>query len=109
MEKGFLFENWLVAELIRIKDYYSKEHQFSFWRKKNQELDILISDGRGPKLAIECKSGKTEVHSATIDAFKKAFPGVQLIVASLNDRRPRKIGSIDTLPWKDVLTLYRDL
>lgn len=109
-ERGFLFETWLVNELIRIRDYHGKEHQFSFWRKRNREVDIIISGGYGPLLALECKSGRTDLSSSTANALADAFPGTPLVVASLNDRYPRRTANgIDVLPWEDVLARYRDL
>jgi predicted AAA+ superfamily ATPase len=109
-EKGFLFETWMINELRRIRDYYGKEHQFSFWRKRNQEIDILISGGYGPLMAIECKSGRTDLSSATANAVAAAFPETPLIVASLNDKHPRRTAKgIDVLPWESVLARYREL
>ena len=108
-EKGILFENWLICELIHIRDYMDKEHEFSFWRNRDHEIDIIISDGHGPILAIECKSGKTNISSLTIESFHKAFPKIPLIVASLIDKKPRKIKNIEILPWLNVLEKYYKL
>jgi predicted AAA+ superfamily ATPase len=108
-EQGFLFENWFIAELIRLRDYYKKEHQFSFWRYRNNEIDVIISDGKGPILAVECKAGKTDIRSSTISAFKDRFPGVPLIIVSLKDKMARKVGDIEILPWKQALEVYKSL
>ncbi len=107
IEQGCLFETWFVNELIRLRDYMGKEHQFSFWRNRDHEVDILISGGHGPILAIECKSGKTDIKSATVNHFKSHFPNVPLIVASLTDTRPKKTNEIDVLPWESALTFYK--
>lgn len=109
-ETGFLFETWLTGELIRLRDYLDKSHNFSFWRERNHEIDIIISDGKGPILAIECKSGnKTEIKGDTITAFKKQFPKVPLIIASLKDTKARKNEATDILPWDRVLDIYTKL
>ncbi len=108
-EKGFLFETWMINELTRIRDYYNKPHEFSFWRERNHEVDILISDGHGPLLAVECKSGSGEIAKGTIRKFKERFHGVPLIVASLPDTKKRKTAQIEVLPWKDVLRLYMEM
>ncbi len=108
-ETGFLFETWFVTEVIRIRDYYEKDHQIAFWRSRNHEIDIIISGGHGPILAIECKSGKSDVAGSTFHAFKTSFPGTPLLVASLTDDRPRRAGGVDILPWRQVLETYRML
>jgi predicted AAA+ superfamily ATPase len=106
-EQGFLFENWFIAELIRLRDYYKKEHQFSFWRYRNNEIDVIVSDGKGPILAVECKAGRTDIRSSTISAFKDRFPGVPLIIVSLKDKMARKAGDIEILPWHQALEVYK--
>jgi predicted AAA+ superfamily ATPase len=106
-ETGFLFEMWLINELMSINDYYGKSHEFSFWREKNHEIDILISRGGKPLLAIECKSGKTGITAETIAAFKGRFPGVPLVQVSLLDEKPRVSGvNLEILPWMKLLDRY---
>lgn len=106
IELGYLFESWFINELIRLRDYYGKAHQFSFWRNREQEVDIVISCGHGPILAIECKAGRTDISSATVNSFKKSFPKVPLMVSSLSDSRPKRVHNIDVLPWKAALDYY---
>ena len=60
-ELGFLFETWFVRELRRLRDYAGKPHEFSFWREGPHEIDVLVTGGRGPILAIECKSGRETI------------------------------------------------
>ncbi|NIM15128.1 MAG: DUF4143 domain-containing protein [Candidatus Aminicenantes bacterium] len=105
-EQGFLFENWFIAELIRLRDYYNKEHQFSFWRYRNNEIDVIVSDGKGPIFSMECKAGRTDIRPSTISAFKDRFSGVPLIIVSLKDKMARKAGDIEILPWKQALEVY---
>jgi len=102
-EQGYLFETWFINELTRFRDYSGKSHQFSFWREGNQEIDIVISDSAGPLLALECKSGNVDIRQSAIQHFQSVFPNVPLIVASLTDTRPRKMGSIEVLPWASAL------
>ena len=108
-ERGFLFESWFIAELMRIRDYYGKEHQFSFWRKRDHEIDIIISNSRRIVLAIECKSGKNFTSKASIKAFQSEFPKVPLMIASLVDVRPRKIDQLEILPFQTVIKKYLEL
>jgi predicted AAA+ superfamily ATPase len=108
-ERGFLFETWFLNELMRLRDYMGKPHVFSFWREKSYEIDIVISGGHGPILAFECKSGRTDMQLAAAHQFRKKFPGVPLIVASLSDLKKRKANDIDIFPWQDALRVYREV
>lgn len=109
-ELGFLFETWFVRELRRLRDYGEKDHEFSFWREGPHEIDLLVSGGHGPILAVECKTGRGPLAARTVRAFRERFPKVPLVVASLHDDVPRRVGGgIDVLPWAKALERYRDL
>jgi len=105
-EKGFLFETWMVGELRRMRDYLGFDHRFSFWRNRNNEIDIIISNGLGPVGAIECKSGSVQIKSPVIRAFRKKMEHVPVVVASANDILSRKKEDLDILPWREVLKWY---
>ena len=106
-EMGFLFETWFVRELRRLRDYGDKAHEFSFWREGNHEIDLLITGGHGPLLAVECKTGQDLVSAQTLRAFRARFQKVPLVVASLHDQVPRRLETgIDLLPWSKVLERY---
>lgn len=109
-EMGFLFETWFVREIHRLRDYGSKDHELSFWRHGTHEVDLLITGGHGPLLAIECNTGREDISEQAFRAFRSQFPKVPLVVASLHDRVPRKLKSgIEILPYSKVLELYKTL
>lgn len=109
-EMGLLFETWLIRELQRLRDYHNKPHEFSFWREDKHEIDLLISNGHGPILAIECKTGRDLINSPTLNTFRTRFPKVPLVVASLQDKIPRSLDTgIEILPWLQVIELYKSL
>ncbi|MBI4055136.1 MAG: ATP-binding protein [Elusimicrobia bacterium] len=109
-EMGFLFETWFAREIRRLRDYGDKAHEFSFWREGNHEIDLLIMGGRGPLLAIECKTGQKPVSAQTLRTFRTRFPKVPLVVASLHDHAPRRLQTgIELLPWAKVLERYQAL
>jgi predicted AAA+ superfamily ATPase len=109
IELGILFETWFINEIMRINSYQNYDHQFSFWRNRDHEIDIIISRGQTPILAIECKSGNSDIKKSTILTFEKFFQKVKLIVASLSDERPRKIYGLDVLPFMSALNYYQSI
>lgn len=109
-ELGFLFETWFLRELIRLRDYLRKSHEFCFWREGNHEIDILVMSRGRPALAIECKSGADLLSQATLEAFRSCFPKVPLVIASLKDKAKRHLASgVEILPWRDALKAYNHL
>ncbi len=57
---GLAFEQFLIAECIRLNDYFRKDFRFSYFRtKEGAEIDLII-DRPGESLAlIEIKSSET--------------------------------------------------
>ena len=109
-ELGYLFETWFVRELCRLRDYGNKPHEFSFWREGPHEVDVLITGGHGPILAIECKTGRDTINPSAVRAFRARFSRVPLIIASLKDRTTRRLDTgIDVLTWKRALEEYQSL
>lgn len=108
-ENGFLFEMWIVNELMRIRDYRHKPHEFVFWREHDHEIDILVLNGNAVSLAIECKSGSVDLKQSTINNFRESFPDVRLIVASMIDDRKRVANGVEIFPWREALEIYADL
>ncbi|MGD8889050.1 MAG: AAA family ATPase, partial [Desulfobacterales bacterium] len=58
-ERGRLFEQWILQEIIRLNDYQQKDWKLAFWRTSHgAEVDLLISRGTKLLYAIECKFTK---------------------------------------------------
>lgn len=58
-QKGAIFENWIVAELIKWRHHHGIRPDVYFWRDKTgHEVDCVLEEGGVLKLA-EIKSGKT--------------------------------------------------
>jgi predicted AAA+ superfamily ATPase len=103
-ELGFLFETWFIRELIRLRDYLRKSHEFYFWREGSHEIDVLVMNRGEPVLAVECKSGNESLSHSTLAAFRSRFPKVPLVIASLKDKAKRRLASgVEILPWRDAL------
>jgi predicted AAA+ superfamily ATPase len=81
-EKGILFESWLIQELVRINEYKKLRLEFSFWRERSDEVDLLIFKGGKPFLGVEIKTGKEHLKETTRKKFLSRFPGVPLFVVT---------------------------
>ncbi|MDY6990224.1 MAG: AAA family ATPase [Thermodesulfobacteriota bacterium] len=56
LEKGRLFEQWVLQEILRLNEYGQKDWKLAFWRTTHgAEVDLLISRGTTLVCAVECK------------------------------------------------------
>ena len=68
--RGALFENFVIAELIKSRLNKGERPQIYFWRDSNgNEVDIIIEQG-GRLMPIEIKSGKTVTREAFVGVNK---------------------------------------
>ena len=68
---GFLFENYIISELIKINNNYNLEEEFYFYRDKDgNEIDLIIKDYEGILHPYEIKL-KKRVDISMISSFKK--------------------------------------
>ncbi len=105
---GFLFETWFINEVRRINDYQKKRWDLNVWREAKWELDLVVSKGSRPQMAIEIKSSRVD-HLHAAHAFKRIFPKTPLVIASLVDTIPRKLDGLEVLPFETVLKHLRTL
>ncbi len=99
---GHAFEHFIYQELVAYIHYSRNEVPLSYWRTTSQlEVDFIIGDH---ETAIEVK-GTPEVkanHSKGLHAFSEEYIVKNKIIVSL-DKRPRKMGDVLILPWRDFL------
>lgn len=75
-QAGHLFENLVVAEVVKIRDHFGKNWDLSFWRtKEKEEIDLILeSDKVMTLLQIKLgsvKSGVLSAPSALVEKNKK--------------------------------------
>ena len=71
-DKGKLWENYIISEMLKINSYTNKFSNFYFWRTyDNQEID-LIEENNGFLQAFEIKYKKDKVKAPT--AWIKNYP-----------------------------------
>lgn len=58
--KGALFENLIIAEIVKHQFHSGVKPSVYFWRESNGiEIDLILDQGAGGVVAIEIKSGQT--------------------------------------------------
>lgn len=100
---GRAFEHFIVVELQRLASYFEKRFSFSYLRTKDDaEVDLMIERPGMPRVAIEIKSSTniTERDVSTLQRFVPDLPNTEYLCLS-QDKFPKRLGSIDVLPWAD--------
>ena len=85
LEKGRLFEQWIIQEIIRLNEYHQKDWKLSFWRTSHgAEVDLLISRGARLLYAVECKFKRQPSSSdlSGLRSFHDNYPEVPCFVVS---------------------------
>lgn len=99
-EYGDAFETFIMNEVFAFSDY-ARPLNLSFWRTTTHyEVDLVIDE----HIALEIK-GKTQISPDDLNGLKAiAEEGrfKRLICVSL-DKRPRKVGKIEILPYQEFL------
>ncbi|MBX2891519.1 MAG: ATP-binding protein [Saprospiraceae bacterium] len=108
--KGALFENMIIAELLKQKFNSAATPAFYFWQDSNlREIDLLAEEG--PKLkAVEIKAGKTinTVFFKNLYAFRN-LAGAEnteiFLVYGGETVQPRS--DLQILPWNHATMVFR--
>lgn len=99
-EFGGAFETFLMHELAAFRDY-RKPIRLSFWRSTSGfEVDFIIDDHTA--IEVKAKSVITADDLRSLRAISGEHHFKRLICVSL-ERRPRKTGGIDIVPYRDFL------
>lgn len=69
-DKGALFENFLISELIKANSYKDTNYKFYYWRtKQGSEIDVVMEKGK-ELIGVEIKYKKGSINKA----FKNRYP-----------------------------------
>jgi len=106
--RGALFENWVVAELLKGRGARGKEDNLFFWRDHvGHEIDVLVDHGTSLQ-PVEIKAGST-VASDWFDGLSRWMalagragrdPALVYGGDRAQDRGPARV-----LPWREIGTL----
>lgn len=79
IDKGALFENFIISELIKQDSYLDKNFKFYYWRtKQGSEIDVVL-EKKNKLIGVEIKYKRKAVNKA----FKNRYPeaSVRLVTA----------------------------
>jgi uncharacterized protein len=111
LERGRLFEQWFVQEVVRLSEYQRKDFKLYFWRTSHgAEVDLLVEHHGKVALAIECKH-KPSVGLADLRglrSLRELMPKVPCyLVAPL--KHAQKLDFAVALPPLDMLEIMAAL
>ena len=74
VDKGALFENFIISELIKQSSYTERNYKFYYWRtKQGSEIDVVMEKA-GEFFGVEIKYKRKAVNRA----FKNRYPEAKL-------------------------------
>ena len=100
---GHAFEHFILMEILAHRSYSEQDYPIRFWRTKSGlEVDFVLGDG---EIAIEVKgSDSLEARDLRpLRAFIDEYGPRQALVVC-NESRPRLVGEIHVLPWREFLS-----
>lgn len=106
--KGFIFENFIVSELIKKRSNRGIDNNLYYWRDKTgHEIDIII-DNAGQLTPLEIKSGKT-IHDEFFRNLKywhniTGNQGGFIIYAG--DISQNRTDKLSILSWKELIEVF---
>jgi len=106
-QKGSLFENFVINELIKERFNNNEPHNLYFWRDNTgNEIDIVIDKGTS-LYPVEIKSGKTVTsdYFKNFDFWKKITGTTEGAIVYGGDQIQKRSNRITILPWNDINTL----
>ena len=99
---GRALEHFVLMEILAYRSYREVDFPVRFWRTRSGlEVDFVI--GRNAEVAIEVKGGRVRTEDLKgLRAFAEEHRPKHAIVVGA-EPAPRRIGSIDILPWHNFL------
>jgi uncharacterized protein len=81
IDKGALFENFIVSELVKQNSYSDKNFKLYYWRlKQGSEVDVVLEKG-GTLIGAEVKYRK----KAASKAFKNRYPKAEIRMVTVEN------------------------
>jgi uncharacterized protein len=81
IDKGALFENFIITELIKQSSYLDENLKFYYWRtKQGSEMDVVL-EKRNELIGVEIKYKR----KAVAEAFKNRYPKAKTKLITANN------------------------
>ena len=81
MDKGALFENFIISELIKQNSYLEKNYKLYYWRtKQGSEIDLVLEKGQ-ELIGVEIKYKRRVFNQA----FSNRYPEAQLKMLTVDN------------------------
>jgi predicted AAA+ superfamily ATPase len=106
-QKGSLFENFAINELVKERFNNNEPHNLYFWRDNTgNEIDIVIDKGTS-LYPIEIKSVKTVTadYFKNFDFWHKITGTTEGTVIYGGDQIQKRSNGITVLPWDEINTV----
>ncbi len=102
-QSGHLFENLVIAEVIKTKDHFLKDWQLHFWRTKEKEEIDLIIESKTTILLIEIKLGSVPSQNFPIpEALRVSGKKILRAFVLATGQRQTLRDQVDAIPLKDL-------
>jgi uncharacterized protein len=106
-QRGAVFENYIVAEIIKNKNHFQKKYNTWFWQdSRGNEIDLLIESGERLSL-IEIKSGATVSSDffKNIQYLEKTYEGRTIAhkIVVFGGEEPQYRTQADVIPWRTLI------
>lgn len=80
-DKGALFENFIIGELIKQNSYSDKNYKFYYWRtKQGSEIDVILEKG-SELIGVEVKYKQKAFNKA----FKNRYPQAKVRIVTADN------------------------
>ncbi len=102
---GLAFEHFIIAECVRLNDYFRSDYRFSYFRtKEGAEIDLIIDRPGAPLALIEIKSSSnpTQEDIRHLVRLRPEFLPCECFCFS-NDPTPREEDGVLFMHWREGL------
>jgi uncharacterized protein len=110
-EKGYLFEQLMIQEALRLNRYFEKDLKMSFWRTTSgAEVDLVFSKGNKIVLAVEFKASPFVASRdlSGLKSFAEEYPDVTKFLCAPVERS-RTLENFTVLPPSEFLEHIKNL
>ena len=105
-QAGALFENLVIAELLKYKGNHNSNYELYFYRDSNHnEIDVVLDSRPSIKLLeIKLTSTPRPEHFSTMNKITKLLNRSRGFLLSFTPNKERVSEKVESLPWAEILS-----